>query len=242
MLGHAGHYNVKEGADFNVVPVLDFEGAPLGRNLARIAGANPSFAPYRDRFNKALGASNYDAADGIISKCLIGGLIVDWNNKSIYDRWRWYTERLEGLNVALYRAARSATSLHRFIGSLAELDNYRHGRWRRKGDSQDRVPTTVGLSNYILDESAVAKVTYDTNALRGWSQPVRYSPYPRNQVAECERFGHEKDGSLAGECEVHVHAACPIPAPKYIKITLLPRCGLGRQEAIERYGDVGVIE
>ena len=35
---------------------------------------------------------------------------------------------------------------------------------------------------------------------------------------------------------------CPIPAPKCIKITLRSSCGLGRQDAIEQYGDVGAIE
>ena len=144
--------------------------------------------------------------------------------------------------MALYRAARNASELHRFVGSLAELDNYRHGRWRREGDSQDRVSTTVGLTNPVLDETAAAMVSYDVDALRGWAQPVRYSPYPRTQVGKYERFGHEKDGVMAGEGEVHVHVGCPIPAPQYIKITLLPTSRLWEQDAIERYGDVGAVE
>ena len=205
VLGWADLYKVKEGADFNVTPKRDFEGAPLGYNLATMADESPSFVPFRDRFSKALDSLDYDASDGIISKCLMDGAIVNKNSESVYDLWKPYTERLEGLNVALYRAARNAPELHRFICSLAELDNYRHGRWRREGDPQDRVSTTVGLSNHLLDESAAAKVSYDADALGGWAQPVRYSPYPRNQTAKYERFGDEKDGTMAGEGEVHVH-------------------------------------
>ena len=242
MLGWADHYKAKEGTDFNVAPSQDFKGALLGRNLANMAALSPSFGQFREMFSQALDSLDYDASDDIISKCLMDGSIVNQNNGSAYDSWKCCAERLEGLNVALYRAARNATNLHRFICSLAELDNYRHGRWRKEGDSQDRVSTTVGSSNYILDESAAAMVSYDTNALRDWAQPVRYSPYPRRHAPECERFGHEKDGSMAGEGEVHVHVGCPIPARPYIKIKWLPSCRLRRQDMIEQYGDVGTVE
>ena len=242
VLGWADHYKAKKGVDFNLAPVSDFDDVPLGLNLVRPAKKSPLFAPFRDGFNKALAMSDYETTDGIISKCLMNGAIVGQNNKGAYDRWKECAESLEGLNVALYRATQNVDSLRRFIGSLAELDNYRHGRWRKKGDRQDRVPTTVGMSNHLLGKTAVAKVTYDADLLRDWAQPVRYSPYPRNQVPEREQFGDEKDGSLAGECEVHVHAKCPIPAPRHIKIGLLPRSRLRRQEVVERYGGVGVVE
>ena len=242
VLKWADHYKAKKGVDFNLAPVSDFEGAPLGLNLARMTDTSSLFAPFRDGFDRALALSDYETTDGIISKCLMDGAIVGQNNKDVYCQWKRHAESLEGLNVALYRATQNVDRLRRFIGSLAELDNYRHGRWRKKGDLQDRVPTTVGMSNYLQGETAVAMVTYDADPLRDWAQPVRYSPYPRNQVPERERFGDEKDGSLAGECEVHVHARCPIPAPRHIKIGLLPRSGLRRQEVVERYGDVGVVE
>ena len=242
VLGWADYYKAKKGADFNVAPAEDFKRAPLGENLAIVAGSSPSFGQFRVRFSEALASLDYDASDGIISNWLMDSAVVSQNNKSVYDLWKPYAERLEGLNVALYRAARNASELHRFIGSLDELDNYRHGRWRREGDSQDRVSTTVGLSNHFLREMTTAKVSYDADALKGWAQPVRYSPYPRNQAAKFERFGHEKDGTMAGEGEVHVHVGCPIPAPRYIKITLLPSSRLREQDAIERYGDVGAVE
>ena len=242
VLGWADHYKAKEGADFNAAPAQDFDNAPLGENLAIMARRSPSFVPFRDRFNEALASLLYGTSDDIISDRLMDGTIVNQNSESIYDLWKPYAVRLEGLNVALYRAARNAASLHRFIASLAELDNYRHGRWRREGDSQDRVSTTVGSSNPTLDETAAAKVSYDADALGDWSQPVRYSPYPRSQDAKYEQFGHEKDGTMAGEGEVHVHVGCPIPARPYIKIKLLPSCRLRRQDVIEQYGDVGTVE
>ena len=242
VLGWADHYKAKKGADFNAAPAQDFDNAPLGENLANMAALSPSFVPFSDGFNKALVSLRYDASDDIISKCLMDDTIVNQNNEGVYDSWKCHTERLEGLNVALYRAARNASELHRFIRSLGELDNYRHGRWRREGDSQDRVSTTVGSSNPTLDKPAAAKVSYDANILRDWSQPVRYSPYPRSQDAEYEQFGHEKDGTMAGEGEVHVHVECPIPARPYIKIRRLPSCRLREQDAIEQYGDVGTFE
>ena len=242
VLGWADHYRAKKGVDFNRAPAWDFTGVLLGLSLAKTADTSPLFASFCDGFGRALAMSDYETTDGIMSKCLTNGAITDRNNEDVYDHWKEYAERLEGLNVALYRAMQNVDSLHRFIGSLAELDNYRHGRWRKKGDLQDRVPTTVGISNYLLDREAAAMVTYNADLLRDWAQPVRYSPYPRNQVPERERFGDEKDGRLAGECEVHVHAKCPIPAPRHIKIGLLPLSGLRRQEAVERYGGVGVVE
>ena len=144
--------------------------------------------------------------------------------------------------MALFRVARDASHLRRFMLGTGELDNYRHGRWRRCGDVQDRVSMTVGDSNFLLDGTAVAVATYDASVLREWAQPVRYSPYPRNLDVSCERFGDEKDGYYVGEGEVHVHAGCPIPAREYIKISLLPSCRRGRQEAVERYGDVATVE
>ena len=242
VLWWADHYKTQGEADFNAAPAKDFKRAPVGYNLAMLADRSPLFGQFRVRFSEALASLDYDASDDIISRCLVDSAIVNKNSESVYDLWKRCAERLEGLNVALYRAARDAASLHRFIGSLAELDNYRHGRWRREGDSQDRVSTTVGSSNYLLDKSAAAMVSYDVDALGGWAQPVRYSPYPRTQVANCERFGHEKDGRMAGEGEVHVHTGCPIPAPKHIKITLLCSSRLREQDAIEQYGDVGTFE
>lgn len=85
---------------------------------------------------------------------------------------------------------------------------------------------TVGESNPFLDKMA-ATVAYKTVALRGWMQPVRYSPYPRNTNSLLEQFGAEKDGSYAGEGEVHVHACCPIPAPDHIKMPCMTSAGVG---------------
>ena len=110
----------------------------------------------------------------------------------------------EGLNVSLFRAARDAARLRRFVRDIDELANYRNGRWRRDGDAQDGASTTVGASNFHLDKMAAAMVTYDAGALDGWTQPVRCSPYPRHPDTERERFGCEKDGSLAAEGEVYV--------------------------------------
>lgn len=62
-----------------------------------------------------------------------------------------------------------------------------------------------------MDEMAAAMVTYDAGALDGRAQPVRCSPYPRRQDTVQERFGCEKDGSLAAEGEVRARAECPIP-------------------------------
>ena len=127
------------------------------------------------------------------------------------------------------------------MGSLAELDNYRRGQWRQAGDEQDRVSTTIGKSNALLDKDAAALVSYLTASLAGCTQPVRYSPYVRNFDAALEQFGSEKSGHFAGEGEVHVHTRCPIPARDQVKIVLLPRCGLGKRDVVERYGDVGIV-
>ena len=136
------------------------------------------------------------------------------------------------MNAALFRVARDATRLNRSIVSLGELDNYRRWMWREEGYMQDRVPTTAGESNVFLDKWAVARVSYHTVALAGWTQPVRYSPYPRNTDGGRERFGCEKDGSVAGECEVHVHVGFPIPAREHAKIAPPPRCSLGRRMSL----------
>ena len=241
ILDIAGRYAAQKGVDFNEAPAQDFEGAPLGGNLASMVHPNPAFDAFRVQFDAALESLDYATSDAIIDRCLAAGVVVNNAGKSVYGEWRRSAERLEGLNAALFWAACGAARLNRFIGSLGELDNYRHGRWRREGDAQDRVPATVGESNRLLRKRAVAMVTYSAGALAGWTQPVRYSPYPRNPDAGRERFGAEKGGQLAGEGEVHVHAGCPIPARDHIKIAPLPRCPLGRQEVVELYGDVGVV-
>ena len=78
-------------------------------------------------------------------------------------------------------------------------------------DAQDRASTTAGASNFHLGEMAAGMVTYDAGALDGRAQPARRSPYPRRPDTEWERFGCEKDGSLAAEGEAHARAECPIP-------------------------------
>lgn len=186
--------------------------------------SNPAFDAFRVQFDAALESLDYATSDAIIDRCLAAGVVVNNAGKSVYGEWRRSAERLEGLNAALFWAVCGAARLNRFIGSLGELDNYRRGRWRREGDAQDRVPATVGESNRLLRKRAVAMVTYSAGALAGWTQPVRYSPYPRNPDAGRERFGAEKGGQLAGEGEVHVHAGCPIPARDHIKTAPLPRC------------------
>ena len=242
ILDAARRYEAKKGADFNRAPARDFKGAPLGQNMVRAAYLSPAFGKFRDKFDIALESLDYGATDAILDECLRAGIIADPDGNGIYGAWKLHAERLEGLNAALYRAARSAVRLNRFIGSLGELDNYKRGRWRRDGDAQDRVPATVGRSNRFLAKEAVARVSYAASALAGWTQPVRYSPYPRTLDVELERFGDEKGGHLAGEGEVHIHAGCPIPALDYIKIALLPHCRLGRQDVVERYGEVGMVD
>ena len=145
----------------------------------------------------------------------------------IYGAWKRDAVRLEGFNVAHVVTARGSATLRRFICSLAELDNYQSGRWRADGDEQDRVPTTVGISNHLRGGTAVALVSYSTIALRGWMQPVRYSPYPRTPHAWRERFGDEKGGNLAGEGEVHVHTGCPIPPRRFSTTPTRVCCAAG---------------
>ena len=215
--------------------------ALVGRNLASAMYAELAFDKFSGRFDAALDSLDYYASDAIIDKCLKGGIIVDSGSKSVYGQWSRDAELLEGLNVALARAAAGAATLGRFIGSLAELDNYRRGRWRREGDAQDRVSMTVGRSNPFLAQGAAALVSYSAASLAGCTQPVRYTPYLRSFDAARERFGSEKSGHLAGEGEVHVHARCPIPARDQVKIALQPRCGVGKQDVVERYGDVGIV-
>ena len=89
--------------------------------------AELAFDKFSGRFDAALDSLDYYASDAIIDKCLKGGIIVDSGSKSVYGRWCRDAELLEGLNVALARAAAGAATLGRFIGSLAELDNYRRG-------------------------------------------------------------------------------------------------------------------
>ena len=238
----AGGYKAEKGADFNQAPARDFVGALVGDSLASMLYAAPAFDELRGRFRSAIESLDYDTLDAIIDKCLRAGIIVDSSGNSVYDRWRRDAALLEGLNVALHRAAADATTLNRFVGSLAELDNYRRGQWRRAGDEQDRVSTTVGRSNAFLAQGAAALVSYSAASLAGCTQPVRYSPYIRNFDAARERFGSEKSGNFAGEGEVHVHTRCPIPARDQVKILLLPRCGLGKRDVVERYGDVGIVE
>lgn len=238
----ADHYELKKGIDFNLAPARDFKDVPLGRVLARAMSAEPAFAPYEDKFNDALISFDYATSDGIIDRCLMGSIARVQSWKILYDKWREYVERLEGFNVALFRAARMTAELHRFILDFGELGNYLRGRWRMPGNEQNRVPTTVGESNRYVDDGAVAKVTYDASAIRGWIQPVRYSPYPRNLVTELEQFGHEKDGAFAEEGEVHLHTGCPIPSRDHIKIGIMSAQGRGRQEIVDRYGGAGVIE
>ena len=210
--------------------------------MVRAAYSSPAFGRLRDRFDIALGSLDYAASDAILDECLGAGIIADLDGNGICGAWKLHVERLEGFNVALYRAARDAVRLNRLIGSLGELDNYRRGKWRRDGDAQDRVSATVGRSNRFLGEDAVARVSYAAAALAGRMQPVRYPPYPRTSNTGLERFGDEKSGHLAGEGEVHIHAGCPIPVRDHIKTTLLPRCGLGWKDVVERYGDVGVVD
>ena len=242
MLGAAKRYEAKKGADFNLAPARDLEGAPLGLDMVLAAYSSRAFARLRDRFDIALGSLDYGASDAILDECLAAGIIVDLDGNGIYVDWKLHVERLEGLSAALYRAARDAVRLNRLIGNLDELDNYKRGKWRRDGDAQDRVPATVGGSNRFLGEDAVAMVSHAAAALAGRMQPVRHSPYPRTPDARLGRFGDEKGGHLAGEGEVRIHAGCPIPARDHVKTAPLPRCGLGRKDVAERYGDVGVAD
>ena len=123
----ADHYALEEGIDFNHAPTRDFKDAPLGQVLANTMGAEPAFGPYLDKFNDALGSFDYATSDGIVDKCLINNMAVIQAWKILYDEWREYAERLEGFNVALFRAARITAELHRFILDFGELGNYLRG-------------------------------------------------------------------------------------------------------------------
>lgn len=241
VLWWADHYGAKNGVDFNLAPRADFESAPLGRRLAKMAYKMPAFGPFFKKFDRALHTFDYGTSDGIMGECLRTG-IIEQAGRSIYADWGRYAEMLEGLNVSLFKAARDATRLYRFIGDFGELDNYKNGRWRRGGDEQDRVSTTVGTSNLLLENTAVAVITYDTAGLGGRIQPVRYSPYPRHPSTNLEWFGCEKDGIFAAEGEVHVHAECPIPPRRHIKITILPSSKHKKRYIDERYGNVAIVE
>lgn len=238
----ADHYAIKEGVDFNKAPELDFAAAPLGKNLANEVGAQMTSDADFAKFTKALSKPDHPTVDSIISAWLKSGRITGRDGKSVYSEWKYSTECLEGFNVAHVRATRWAPKLYRFIGDIDELGNYLHGRWRKKGDSQDRVPTTVGGSNPSLDADAAAKIAYDTRSLRGWIQPVRYSPYPRMQESSQERFGSEKDATYAGEGEVHLHVGCPIPPADHVNILLQGVSKRRREEIVARYGKAGVIQ
>lgn len=185
--------------------------------------SNPAFDAFRVQFDAALESLDYATSDAIIDMPR-GHVVVSNAGKSAYGEWRRSTERLEGLNAALFGAACGASRLNRFTGSLGELDSYRRGRWRREGGAQDRVPAAVGESSRLLEKGAVAMVTYSAGALTGWTQPVRYSPHPRSPDAGRGRFGAEKGGQLAGGGGVHARAGCPIPARDRIEIAPLPCC------------------
>lgn len=214
----AGYYGIKEGVDFNKAPDVDFANARLGKNLVNVANAKLAFGADMTVFARALSTSEHSTADSTMSEWLKSGRITDAGGESIYGEWRHPVECLEGFNVDHARATKKADKPHRFIGDVDELGNYLHGRWRKAGDSQDRVSTTVGESNPSLDADAAAQITYDARSLRGWIQPVRYSPYPRMQMSPEERFGPEKDATYAGEGEVHLHAGCPIPPSDHVDI------------------------
>ena len=241
VLNWADRHGAEKNTNFNLTPTIEFRDAPLGHQLAEMAYRMPAFDPFRERFGRALRAFDYDTSDEIMATCLQDG-IVERAGKSIYPDWRRYAEMLEGLNVSLFRAARDATKLHRFIQDFGELGNYKNGQWRKDGDEQDRVSTTVGTSNFHLEKMAVAVITYNTAGLGGWIQPVRYSPYPRDLETGLERFGCEKDGIFAAEGEVHVHTSCPIPPRRYIKITILPSSKHEKKHIVEQYGDVAIVE
>ena len=241
VLEFADHYALKEGTDFNMAPTRDFKDAPLGLVLANTITKHPSFIPYSSKFTSALNSFDYAASDGIIDNWFRDGA-ADAQTAGWYDEWRGDTERLEGFNVALARATMYTNEVRRFIQDFGELGNYLRGRWRRAGDEQNRVPTTVGMSNRHFGSAAVAMITYDAGAVRDWLQPVRYSPYPRNLDTQLEQFGHEKDGSFADEGEVHLHTGCPIPSRDHIKIAMIATQGRGRQEIVGRYGGAGIIE
>ena len=145
VLEFADHYRFRKGIDFNVAPARDFKGALLGQVLANAITKDTAFVPYLDKFNGALNSLDYATSDGIIDNWFKDGAVAIQAIERWYGRWREGTERLEGFNVALFRFTMNTGEVHRFIQDFGELGNYRRGRWRRAGDEQDRVPTTVGI-------------------------------------------------------------------------------------------------
>lgn len=127
-------YEAKEVDDFNRAPADDFRDAPLGENLVNAACADPPFGAFRSRFHSALESRDYGTSDAIIVKCLRDGSNVDRYGNGIYGGRKRYVERLEGRNAALFRVARDATRLNRFVASLGEMDNYRRGKWLKEAD------------------------------------------------------------------------------------------------------------
>ena len=96
MLGAAKRYEAKKGADFNLAPARDLEGAPLGLDMVLAAYSSRAFARLRDRFDIALGSLDYGASDAILDECLAAGIIVDLDGNGIYVDWKLHVERLRG--------------------------------------------------------------------------------------------------------------------------------------------------
>ena len=64
------------------------------------------------------------------------------------------------------------------------------------------MPTTVGESNVFLDKWAVARVSYHTVALAGWTQLVRYSPYPRNTDGGASGLESKRTGASQADARL----------------------------------------
>lgn len=68
-----------------------------------------------------------------MDRCTHDSVVLGRYAENIYNAWKERAERLEGLNVAHYRADRGTARLHRFVGDLGELDGQLRGRWRAGG-------------------------------------------------------------------------------------------------------------
>ena len=88
----AAHYALRDGVDFNKAPELDFQNAPLGRNLYEHARRSVAFAPFLSKFTRALGSLDYATADSVIMECLVNGTITDGGGVNVYPEWRMHTD------------------------------------------------------------------------------------------------------------------------------------------------------
>lgn len=89
VLEWAHWYAEKRGPDFNLAPLKDFGGSPLGKTLTKISAEMRPFGLVQERFNSALDSFDYGVSDSIMDKLLRDGSVVDKDGRSIYSGGGW---------------------------------------------------------------------------------------------------------------------------------------------------------